>query len=89
MNQNPEWTQAEVEEALAWKRQQLAEHEAQWKELRQHSRDLTMRLITEYGESVNRAAYLSGHHRNTITIWLKIHNAEVKGAKRSAETGES
>lgn len=89
MNQTPEWTQAQVEEALTWKRQQLAEHEAQWKEMRQQSRDLTLRLITEYGESINRASYLSGHHRATVTTWLKIWNAEHKAAKRSAEGNES
>lgn len=85
MTQNPEWTQAQVEEALAAKRQALEVHEAQWKEMRQQSRDLTLRLITEYGESINRASYLSGHHRATVTTWLKIHNAEIKGARRNAE----
>jgi hypothetical protein len=78
MNQTPEWTQEQVEEALASKRQQLAVHEAQWKEMRQQSRDLTLRLITEYGESINRAAYLSGHHRATVTTWLQIYNAGRK-----------
>lgn len=83
MNQTPEWTKEQVEEAVAWKRQQLEEHEAQWKELRRQSRDLTLRLITEYGESINRASYLSGHHRNSVTLWLKIWNAEQKGAQRN------
>jgi hypothetical protein len=83
MGTEPEWTTDQVIEALTWKRQQLADHEAEWKKLRQHSRDLTMRLITEHGMSVNRAADISGHHRNTIAIWLKIHNAETKGARKN------
>lgn len=49
-----------------------------WAIKRAESRELTLRLITDYGYNVSRAAKLSGHHRNTILIWLKIHNAGKK-----------
>ena len=78
-----DWAEAQVLEALRWKRQELADHERAWKIMRDESRSLTMRLIIDYGYSVARAAELSGHHRNTIGIWLKIHNAETKGARNA------
>jgi hypothetical protein len=65
---------------LAETRGTLAAIEERWKLKREESKRLTLQLITEHGYSVNRAAELSGHHRNTIMIWLKIHNAENKGS---------
>jgi hypothetical protein len=67
---------------LAETRGTLEAIEERWKIYRQTSRDLTVALVTQYGYSVARAAQLSGHHRATIKIWLDIHNAEVKGARR-------
>ena len=69
---------------LAEVRGTLAAIEERWKIYRQTSKELTVRLITEHGYSIARAAELSGHHRQTITIWLKIHNAEMKSAQRVA-----
>jgi hypothetical protein len=63
---------------LAEVRDTLAAIESSWKDYRAQSRELTLRLITKYRYSVARAAQLSGHHRNTIMIWLKVYNAEQK-----------
>lgn len=60
---------------LADVRDTLAAIEASWKDYRAQSRELTLRLITEHRYSLSRASQLSGHHRNTIGVWLKIHNA--------------
>jgi hypothetical protein len=84
MTTEEEWELPQVLEALRWKRQQLADHEAEWKNLRQHSKDLTLRLITKHGYSVMAAAHESGHHRNTIKVWLDLYNAETK---RSGQSG--
>lgn len=88
MTQEAKWEESQVLEALRWKRQQLADHEAEWRKLREHSRSLTLSLITDFGYSVARASDISGHHRNTISIWLKIHNAETKSHGTSAAVTE-
>jgi hypothetical protein len=88
MTQDDEFTKDQVIEALTWKRQQLADHEKQWKTLREDSKFLTLRLVTEHGVSVAGASKISGHHRNTIMLWLQIHNAEMKSSKTRDVEGE-
>lgn len=58
--------------------------EEQLKLARERSRAYVIQAVTEQGLSVAKAAELSGHHRQTITLWLEIHNAEKKG-RESAE----
>lgn len=53
--------------------------EEQLKLSRERSRAYVLQAITETGLSVAKAAELSGHHRQSITLWLQIHNAEKKG----------
>lgn len=62
----------------------LRQIEAEWKTMRQQSRETTIALITECGISVAQASTLSGHHRNTITTWLQIHNAENSAKLRES-----
>jgi hypothetical protein len=69
---------------LAETRGTLAAIEERWKIYRQTSKELTVRLITEHGYSIAKAAELSGHHRASISIWLKVYNAENKAAQRPA-----
>jgi len=88
MKQNDEWTEDQVLEALAHNRQQLADLEREWKKMREHSKTLCLALITKHGLSMSRVALLSGHHRNTMKIWLDIHNAEIKSAQRAAAATE-
>jgi ribosomal protein S6 len=64
--------------ALSQVRQELSELEKAFKSKRDVSRELTVKLVSEYRYSVARAADLSGHHRNTIAVWLQIHNAETR-----------
>ena len=54
----------------------LQQLEGEWKAMRMHSRNTTIRLIAETNMSVAEASRLSGHHRNTIMVWLQVHNAE-------------
>lgn len=54
---------------------------------RERSRAYVIQAITKQGISVAKASDLSGHHRNTITLWLQIHNAEIKGLN-TPRTGE-
>lgn len=63
--------------------QQLAAIEEQWKHWRAKSREISLQLITEDKLPVAEVARLSGHHRNTLNVWLQVFNAETKGAKRS------
>lgn len=65
-------------ELLGLTRQRLAETEQAWKELRETSKRQTISLITDHRISVAKASLISGHHRNTITTWLAIWNAENK-----------
>jgi hypothetical protein len=78
MTQEPSFSQEELVEALRWKRQQLADIEQLWKELREHSRNLSIRLIAEEGFSYSKVAKISGHHRNTLKAWMDVWNAEQK-----------
>jgi len=84
MNHITSYSEEQTLVHLAETRGTLTAIEERWKIYRQTSKDLTVRLITEHGYSVARAAELSGHHRQTISIWLKIHNAETKAAQRPA-----
>lgn len=80
MTQNEEWTVDDRLQALKETRQKLAEIEREFKHWRDQSRTLTIELVTKEGFSVARASQLSGHHRNTIKVWLDVWNAEHKSA---------
>jgi hypothetical protein len=84
MTTQEEWGEPDRLQALSETNQKLAAIEREWKHWRLQSKTLTLELITMHGYSVSKAAQLSGHHRNTIKIWLTIHNAETKSAQRPA-----
>jgi predicted DNA-binding protein (UPF0251 family) len=67
---------------LAESRGKLDAIEERWKIERAHNKALTVRLVVQHGLSVAKAADLTGHHRNTVSLWVQIHNAEEK-ARRS------
>lgn len=56
----------------------VTEAEEQGKFLRAQEKETLMRAITEEGLSVARAAQITGYDRRTITIWLRVFNAEQK-----------
>ena len=64
---------------LSIRRGALDAIEADWKVHRAASRRITVLLITEHGYSVNKAALVSGHMRNTIMTWLAADGFQVKG----------
>lgn len=74
-------------EFLVASRVEREQLEEQLKESRERSRGYVIQAVTEHGISVSKASELSGHHRNSITLWLQIHNAEIKGRK-TRPTGE-
>lgn len=82
MNQIESYTEEQTLAALADVNQTLDGISASWKEYRQQSKELTLRLVTVHGYSMARAAALSEHHRNTVKVWLDLHNAENKAGKR-------
>jgi hypothetical protein len=82
MSNEDEWNQADREQALRETRHQLEVIEREWKHWREQSKTLTIQLITLDGLSVLKAAGLSGHHRNTIKVWLDLHNAEQKAGQK-------
>jgi hypothetical protein len=82
MSETEEWGQADREQALKETREKLTVIEREWKSWRDQSRTLTLELVTLHGVSVARASQLSGHHRNTITAWLNVHNAETRAQKK-------
>lgn len=55
------------------------EREESLKKAREISRDTCVQAVVIGGISVAKAAELSGHSRQSITLWLQIHNAEQKG----------
>jgi hypothetical protein len=79
MTDNPEWNVADRLDALQETRTALEAAEREWKHLRQQSRTLALELITIDKLSVSQVSQLSGHHRATLTVWLQVHNAEIKG----------
>lgn len=78
MAENESWSKDDDLEAMLETRAKLESIEREWKQWRQQSRALTLRLVTVHGFSVAKASLLSGHHRTTITVWLQVHNAEHK-----------
>lgn len=56
----------------------LEQIERDWKSLREESRKNALLLLTEHGISLARTSSITGHHRNTLKIWLDLHNAETK-----------
>lgn len=84
MTNTEQWGEADRLQALTETKQKLEVIEREWKHWRAQSRTLTMELITLHGYSMNVAAQISGHHRNTIKVWLDLYNAENKAAQRPA-----
>lgn len=78
MNTDDEQNLADRLDELHSVQQQLAAIEDQWKHWRARSRQLSLDLITIDKLPVAEVSRLSGHHRNTLGVWLKIHNAEHK-----------
>jgi hypothetical protein len=81
MSKDEEWTKDDRLQALAETRSKLAAIEREWKHWRDQSKTLVIELITEDGLSVLKASELSGHHRNSIKIWLDLWNAEKNAAR--------
>jgi predicted HTH domain antitoxin len=67
---------------LAESRGKLEAIEANWKIAREWNRTLTVRLVVQHELSIAKVAELTGHHRNTVSLWVQLHNAEEK-ARRS------
>lgn len=63
---------------IAESRGKLDAIEQAWKIERSRNRALTVRLVTQHGLSVQKAADATGHHRNTVSLWVQLHNAEEK-----------
>lgn len=55
--------------------------EAKWKTEREWNRALTVRLVTQHELSIAKVAEMTGHHRNTVSLWVQLHNAEEKARK--------
>jgi predicted HTH domain antitoxin len=67
---------------LAESRGKLEAIEANWKIQREWNRALTVRLVIQHELSIAKVAEMTGHHRNTVSLWVQLHNAEEK-ARRS------
>ena len=82
MGTNTNQTLEQTMRDLAESRGKLDAVEEAWKNARAHNRALTVRLVTQHELTIARVSQLTGHHRNTVSLWVQIHNAEEK-AKRS------
>jgi len=82
MSETPRDPREAAELRLALWKAQLDEIEQQWKVLRAQARAELLDAITEHGISVAKASRITGHHRQTIKIWLDIYNAEHKNAAK-------
>lgn len=70
MTDTPNTSAAELVSKLLDTRAKLAAVEDRWKELRAESRRFSLLLLEDHGYSVNKVSLLSGHHRNTLQVWL-------------------
>lgn len=82
MGTNTNQTLEQTTRDLAESRGELDAIEARWKIAREWNRTLTVRLVVQHELSIARVSELTGHHRNTVSLWVQIHNAEEK-ARRS------
>lgn len=57
--------------SVAETRGKLDATEDYWKRLRQESKSLALQLVFDHGYSVNKTALVTGHHRNTIKVWIE------------------
>jgi hypothetical protein len=87
MTTEEEWGESDRLQALKETIQKTEALEREWKHWRAQSKTLTIELITLHGYTVSKAATMSGHHRNTIKVWLDLYNAENKQAQRAAAAG--
>lgn len=88
MSTQDEWGKEDRLQALAETLQKIEVIEREWKHWRAQSRTLSLELVTIDKLPVAEVSRLSGHHRNTLKVWLQIHNAE-QGAKRGQADGRS
>lgn len=70
---------------LAESRGKLDAIEERWATERAHHKALVVRLVTQHGLSVAKAADVAGIHRNTVSLWVQIHNAEEKARKKALQ----
>lgn len=82
MDTEENWNVDDRLQALQETKQKLAVMEREWKTWRDQSKTLSIELITIEGLSVSKVAQLSGHHRNTLKVWLDIYNAEHKSGQK-------
>jgi hypothetical protein len=82
MAENEEWTVEDRLQALKETREKCESLEREWKHWRNQSRILSLELIDVDRISAARVAQLSGHHRNTLKVWLDLYNAEKRAQKR-------
>lgn len=59
-----------VLKSVAETRGKLDAAETYWKRLRGHSRQLALSLIFDHGYTITKTARLTGHHRNTLKVWV-------------------
>ena len=65
-----------VLKSVAETRGKLDATETYWKALRRESRSLALTLILDYGYSVDKTHRLTGHHRNTLKVWVDREERE-------------
>lgn len=65
-----------VEEA-ARTRGRLEAIEADWTATRAHARTLALELILDYGYSLAKVSRITGHHRNTIRVWVQASRPDM------------
>lgn len=78
MTTEPERTKVDRLEDLARNSEHLEAVQNEFRAARAESRRISMELITIDKLPIAEVARLSGHHRNTLKVWLTIHNAEKK-----------
>lgn len=61
-------------------RDRLKEIEDQWVFTRKAARQIAVQAVVEEGLSLATVSELLGCHRKTLTLWVQIRQAEIKGA---------
>ena len=72
----------ETEQVLRMYHDQLQEIEERWVFTRNAARQIAVQAVVEEGLSLATVSELIGVHRKTLTIWVQIRQAEIKGSSQ-------
>lgn len=86
MTTDPGHTEHDTRMLLELASRNVRDIEREWKVEREKMRRHAVSLIIDHGESIHKVSEITGNHRKTITLWVQIERAEMRGRGSGSTT---